>query len=61
MNTPTPPLSPEGMPYANPAVLGLTVRQLRDWEARAARRVVCPKSDEEAWADTEIDIRRSVL
>ena len=39
----------------------LTVRQLREWEARAARCVICPKPDEESWEDTEIDVRRSVL
>lgn len=61
MNTPSQPQPPEGAPYASPAVLGLTVRQLREWEARAARCVVCPKPDEESWEDTEIDVRRSVL
>jgi hypothetical protein len=61
MTTPTPPQPAEGTPYASPAVLGLSLRQLRDWEARASRRVVCPKPDHQAWEDTEIDVRRVVL
>jgi hypothetical protein len=43
-------------------VLGLSLRQLREWEAQATRQlVVCPKPEAESWEDTEIDIRRTVL
>lgn len=62
MDTPTFPLPAENAPYASPAVLGLSLRQLREWEALATRQlVVCPKPEAEVWEDTEIDVRRTVL
>lgn len=62
MKTESFPPPPEGGAYTSPAVLGLSIRQLRDWEASAAKLlVVCPKSDDETWDDTELDCRRTVL
>lgn len=58
----TTPNPPEGTPFASAAVLGLSLRQLRDWEAQATQlRVVCPRPEHEAWEDTELDLRRTVL
>ncbi|MCF8205551.1 MAG: hypothetical protein K9J82_10760 [Methylotenera sp.] len=62
MDQPTFPPPAEGAPYASAAVLGLSLRQLREWEAQPTRQlVVCPKPEAESWEDTEIDIRRTVL
>lgn len=58
----TTPAPAEGAPYASAAVLGLSLRDLRVWEALAARQLVlCPKPDDERWEDTELDVRRTVL
>ena len=64
MNSPTQtlPAPAECAPYASPAVLGLSIRQLREWEAMASRQlVVSPKPEAEAWEDTDMDVRRTVL
>lgn len=48
--------------WASAATLRITISQLREWEAQAARHcVILPKADEEAWEGTEIDVRRTVL
>lgn len=39
----------------------VTLAQLRAWEVEATQGVVVPKADEEAWEDTEIDVRRTAL
>lgn len=62
MTSPTLPAPVECPPYASAAVLALSLRQLREWEALASRQlVVSPKPEAEAWEDTEIDVRRTVL
>jgi len=56
------PPSPDDLRWASADVLRITVSQMRAWEAEAARHcVVPPRSDEEAWEGTEIDVRRTVL
>ncbi|MBI3350315.1 MAG: hypothetical protein HY020_24270 [Burkholderiales bacterium] len=42
-------------------VLRITSRQLSAWVIASRLGVVEPKSDEEAWEGTEIDVRRTVL
>lgn len=62
MTPATTPTPPEGAPLASAAMLGLNLRQRRDGDARAAQRqVVSPRPDHEAWEDTELDLRRTVL
>jgi hypothetical protein len=53
---------PDDVRWASADMLRITVAQMRLWEAEAARRCVAPpKTDEEAWEGTEIDVRRTVL
>lgn len=48
--------------WSAPEAGRLTLRDLHAWEKAAGRRgVVQPIRDEDAWAETEIDIRRTVL
>lgn len=62
MTTPNLPAPSDGAAFTNPAALALSVRELRAWEAQAARQVInCPRPDDECWEDTEIDVRRTVL
>lgn len=56
----TPP-APDDLRWASIEILSLTVRQLRAWEAEAARHCVVVPADEEAWEGTELDVRRTVL
>lgn len=50
------------MRWASADILRITLGQLRAWEAQASRHLVTvPKADDEAWEDTEIDARRTML
>lgn len=54
--------SPDDLCWASADMLRITVSQMRAWEAEAARHcLVPPKSEEETWEGTEIDVRRTVL
>jgi hypothetical protein len=57
---PTPP-APDDRRWASAEILGLTVHQLRAWEAEAARHCIAVPADEVAWEGTELDVRRTVL
>lgn len=54
--------TPEVSPWASTTMLEITLSQLREWETQAARHlIIVPKADEQAWEDTEIDVRRTAL
>lgn len=62
MQIPTTNPPPDDVRWASADILGITVAQMRAWEAEAARHgVAAAKTDEEAWEGTEIDVRRTVL
>lgn len=62
MRTPSHAFKPDDTDWAAADVLRITLRQLRAWDEQAARQhATPPKADEEAWQDTEIDVRRRVL
>jgi hypothetical protein len=60
LNQPT-PARPDNSAWAVDALKHITLRQLREWQALADRWVVIPKPDEQAWEDTELDVRRISL
>jgi hypothetical protein len=54
--------APDDLRWASAAMLRITIGELREWEAVAARqRAALPIADEQAWEGTEIDVRRTVL
>lgn len=48
-------------PAVGVVFLGLTLQQLREWEAKGAMQFIVPKRDAQAWEDTEIDVRKTSL
>ncbi|MFT7772804.1 hypothetical protein [Roseateles sp.] len=61
MSSQAAPPTPKPLRIADSDLMRVTLAQLRAWEAEAAQGVVVPKADEEAWEDTEIDMRRTAL
>ena len=47
--------------HARAHILRITSKQLSAWVIESRLGVVEPKSDEEMWEGTEIDVRRPVL
>lgn len=57
----TPP-PPDDARWASAEMLGLTFAQVRAWQAEALRYCLAPsRTEEQAWEDTEIDVRRTTL
>lgn len=61
LNPQVTPAAADDLRWASAEILSLTVRQLRTWEAEAARYCVIVPADEQAWEGTELDVRRTVL
>ena len=47
--------------FASAEVMRITLGQLRTWQVEAARQVILPQPEEDAWEGTELDARRTVL
>lgn len=62
MNTQSIAPASDELAWAETDLMHVTLGQLRAWSVEAVgHRVILPKTEEQDWEGTEIDVRRTVL